>query len=172
MNRCLVDCSLGFPVVIVNAPIEKVFGEEVLLLERRLFRSLVVAALIMKVTPLEGRHVKFIRHWMELNASKFGEKYFVSHTAVAKWEEKEEKYAKMSPSTEILLRMDAFHKLISEASFIVESEQVSETWKKFEKFFPPKEKGIALYSRMRDYFKFPHFENEACEEETVEISFV
>ena len=98
----LIYEGLGFPIRLVNVPMRKAFGEWILDIN---FNQLQIVALLMlakKETPLSGRELRFIRHYLRMSTHVFGKLLGVTHVAVLKWENEERK---MATGTEIYIRL-------------------------------------------------------------------
>jgi DNA-binding transcriptional regulator YiaG len=94
--------DLGFPILLINVPMRKAFGEWLLDIN---FNQLEITALFMlvkKSSPLTGREIRFIRHYFNMSTHKFAEMLGVSHVAVLNWESETKK---MNSGTEIYLRL-------------------------------------------------------------------
>lgn len=111
IQKQLVYEGFGFPVVLLNVPMIKVFGQWTPKVDyNKLARSL-LKAIAMKETRLTGNEVRFARQFFELTLTKFGEQFDVSHPAVMKWEKSENEPTPMSWSTEKDLRLFILDKL-------------------------------------------------------------
>jgi DNA-binding transcriptional regulator YiaG len=93
--------ALGFPVLLINVPMKKVFGEWCLDINFAQLQRKALLLLAKQMDPLCGREIRFIRHYLNMSTHKFGEVLGVTHVAVLHWESDEKK---MNPSTEIFLR--------------------------------------------------------------------
>lgn len=80
------DHRFGFPVHLLNIPMKEVRGEAVPMLNGKVLRLAVLSALVVKPGPLYGSEVRFIRLWLGLTLSAFGQELGVTHAAVKKWE--------------------------------------------------------------------------------------
>lgn len=101
--------GLGFPVVLINAPWRKVFGEWALDINLKKLQHSVLQTLIHKRIPLTGAELRFIRKFFEMSTSEFGKLFFVTHAAVVKWENNQ---TQINPNTELCIRlyvMDHLH---------------------------------------------------------------
>ena len=58
--------------------------------------------LIHKPCPLTGKELRFMRKFLGMSTTEFGEKVGVSHAAVVKWEKEQ---AQMSPAQESYMRL-------------------------------------------------------------------
>jgi DNA-binding transcriptional regulator YiaG len=94
--------GLGFPVVLLNAPWRCVFGEWVLDVNFNELQKIVLLALIQKKRPLSGAELLFIRKYLEMTTTTFGNLLGVSHVAVVKWENNK---SQINPATELCIRL-------------------------------------------------------------------
>ncbi len=94
--------GLGFPIRLVNVPMRKVLGEWAIDINFNTLQITVLNLLARKPTPLTGNELQFIIDYLEMSRRDFAQLFGVTHAAVLKWEHEE---AKMSPSTEIYLRL-------------------------------------------------------------------
>lgn len=94
--------GLGFPIKLINAPMRKVYGEWVFDFSMGIFQKAVLNILARKPSPLTGKELRFIIDYFEMSYRDFAKIFGVSHVAVVKWEKKG---VRMSPSTEICLRL-------------------------------------------------------------------
>jgi DNA-binding transcriptional regulator YiaG len=94
--------GLGFPIKLINAPMRKVYGEWVFDFSMGIFQKAVLNMLTRKPSPLTGKELRFIIDYFEMSYRDFAKIFGVSHVAVVKWEKKN---VRMSPSTEIYLRL-------------------------------------------------------------------
>ncbi len=102
----LIDQSLGFPVLLKSVPMKNVRGEWLPDLPLNEFQRVVLWILAHKASPLTGKQVRFIRHWLEKTQKEFAAMHDVTHAAVSKWEAKKHDPTGMSKPTEILLRLN------------------------------------------------------------------
>jgi DNA-binding transcriptional regulator YiaG len=100
------DESLGFPVMLVGVPMKKIRDEWIPDIRLNEYQEVVLWVLVHKPSPLTGRQVRFIRHWMGKTQQEFAEQHDVTHAAVSKWESKGHELTGMSKPTEILLRLN------------------------------------------------------------------
>lgn len=100
--------DLGFPIILVDVPMKKVFGEWILDINLGKFIDEVLKMLIHKSTPIKGDELKFIRKYFEMTTTEFGKAFGVSHVAVLKWEANE---SQIPPTTEKCIRMFALEQL-------------------------------------------------------------
>jgi len=94
--------GLGFPIKLINAPMRKVYGEWVFDFSMGIFQKAVLNMLARKSSSLTGKELRFIIDYFEMSYRDFAKIFGVSHVAVVKWEKKG---TRMSPSTEICLRL-------------------------------------------------------------------
>lgn len=97
--------ELGLPILIKNAPIIEIEGHEVIDIDYTKISEVLFNALILKPTPLLGREVRFIRLFMGLTLEAFANKLQVTHPTVLAWERMEDREAKITSSTEAMLRI-------------------------------------------------------------------
>ena len=64
--------GLGFDVIIINAPLVKVFGEWVLDIDLNALQRTVLMDLTWKAEPLTGSEVAFIRKYLQKTTTEFG----------------------------------------------------------------------------------------------------
>jgi len=94
--------DLGFPIVLVNCPMKKVFGEWMLDINLADLQLNVLRALTRKTSPLNQDELRFIRKYFELTTTEFGKIFGVTHAAVLKWEGGQ---SHLNPTTEIVIRL-------------------------------------------------------------------
>lgn len=102
--------GLGFPVILINAPWKKVFGEWALDINFKNLQNVVLQDLIHKPVPLRGKELRFIRKFLEMTTANFGKLFGVTHVAVVKWENDQ---AKINPATELCIRLHVMDLLIT-----------------------------------------------------------
>lgn len=100
--------DLGFPILLINAPLKKVFGEWIIDLNFNKLRSDVLNSLIHKQSNLTGEELRFIRKYFEMTTNEFGKVCGVTHAAVLKWESGENR---ISPTTDVYVRLFVLRKL-------------------------------------------------------------
>lgn len=100
--------DLGFPILLVNAPMRKAFGEWIIDINFNKLRKDVLNYLIHKPTGLTGAELRFIRKHFEMTTTEFGKICGVTHVAVLKWESEENG---ISPTTDLYVRLFALQKL-------------------------------------------------------------
>ncbi len=111
-----IDYGLGFPVVILNAPMVKVRGQWALHINHNNYQEAVLKLLAFKSTRLTGSEVQFIRRHFEMTVRDFGKRFSIKHPAVIKWEKQQGKATRMSWSTEKDIRLFILDELDRKAS--------------------------------------------------------
>ena len=94
--------GLGFPILLVNAPMRKAYGEWIMDIDFDQLQKIAMLALAKKNTSLSGREIRSIRHYLNMSTHKFAEELGVSHVAILSWESEEKK---MNADTEIRMRL-------------------------------------------------------------------
>lgn len=97
--------ELGFPIILTNVPMIKVRNEFILDIDYNHLQNAVLMHLCYKKTPLTGNEVKFIRKFFSLTTTEFGYRFGYTHAAVIKWENQRNEIARITPTTEIYLRL-------------------------------------------------------------------
>ncbi len=105
IQKKYMDHSLGFPVVLKNAPLIRVRGEWALHVNYNEYQKLILNLLAHKPTRLTGDEVKFARKFFEMTVRAFAERFSVKHPAVLKWEKKGATFTQMAWSTEKDIRL-------------------------------------------------------------------
>lgn len=98
----IVYKDLGFPVTLINAPMEKIYGEWVLDIDLDKLQHTVLHALLYKPALWTGKELHFVRTYLEMTTTQFGKIFGVTHGAVVKWEKEERQ---ITPITEIYIRL-------------------------------------------------------------------
>lgn len=96
--------GLGFPIQLINVPMIEIRGEFILDIDFNKLQKAVLLHLIHKKTPLTGNEVQFVRKYFSLNVTAFGCLFGYSHSAILKWENQGDAFAKIAPTTEMYLR--------------------------------------------------------------------
>lgn len=78
--------DLGFPIQLIDAPMRKILGEWVLDIDLNQLQEAVLKLLIQQPTPLGSGELRFIRKFLEMTTTGFGEIFGVTHAAIIKWE--------------------------------------------------------------------------------------
>ena len=97
--------GMGFPVHLTNVPMVEVRGEFILDIDYNKLQKTVLLHLCYKKTPLTGNEVKFIRKYFSLTTTAFGHLFGYTHSAILKWENQADGIARITPTTEIYLRL-------------------------------------------------------------------
>lgn len=115
--------GLGVPILILNAPFKRIFGEWVLDIDLNKLQKELIKELIHKPTPLAGNELRFIRKYFEMTTTEFGTCLGVTHPAVLKWEkgtskipEATEKYVRLYAYNRLKVKGDEFQRFFSEIS--------------------------------------------------------
>ena len=111
-----IDESLGFHVVLLNAPMLKVRGQWALNVNYNDYQKAVLKILAHKPSRLIGSEIRFIRKYFEMTARSFAQRFSVKHTAVLKWEKQEENGTNMTWSTEKDIRLFVLDELERKSS--------------------------------------------------------
>jgi DNA-binding transcriptional regulator YiaG len=94
--------GLGFPILLINVPMRKAFGEWVIDINFNQLQKTALFILAKKNAPLSGKEIRFIRHYLNMSTHKFAAELGVTHVAVLNWENQDRK---MNLGTEINLRL-------------------------------------------------------------------
>lgn len=100
--------GLGFPILLVKAPLRKAFGEWVIDIDFNKLREKALHYLVHKPTALTADEMRFIRTHLEMTTTNFGKVLGVSHVAVLKWESGENR---ILPTTDLCVRMYILRRL-------------------------------------------------------------
>lgn len=100
--------GLGFPILLVDAPLRKTLGEWVIDIDFNKLRNKALNFLIHKSSALTGEEMRFIRKHLELTTTEFGNTLGVTHVAVLKWESGENR---ILPTTDLCVRMYVLRRL-------------------------------------------------------------
>jgi hypothetical protein len=123
-----VDESLGFPVVLLNAPMIKVRGEWALHVNYNEYQKVVLKILAHKSSRLTGNEVSFIRKYFKMTARSFAERFSVKHTAVLKWEKQYDKVTNTTWSTEKDIRLFILDELENKAASLKVTRSLTRPW--------------------------------------------
>ena len=107
-NKSFIYNDLGFPIKLINVPTKIVFGETVLDINLGKFQRNVLHALAYKSQPLTALEIRFIRKYLELTTTAFGQAFGVTHAAVLKWESGQ---GHIPPTTELCVRLFVLDRL-------------------------------------------------------------
>jgi DNA-binding transcriptional regulator YiaG len=94
--------GLGFPVELIDCPMKKIHDEWVLDINMAALQRFVFQGLIHKPYPLTGKEIRFMRKFLGLSTTEFGDKLGVSHATVVKWENEQ---SKIAPAQESYIRL-------------------------------------------------------------------
>ncbi|HEV8051141.1 MAG TPA: hypothetical protein VGP47_01505 [Parachlamydiaceae bacterium] len=99
--------DLGFPIQLIDVPMLKILGEWVLDINLNKLQIQVLKLLIQQPTPLQAKELRFIRKYLEMTTTAFGEFFGVTHAAVLKWERGQ----LPSPPMDMCIRMYVMERL-------------------------------------------------------------
>ncbi len=85
-TKTLIYKGLGFPIKLIDVPMKKMFGDWVMDIDMTELQIVVLKVLVYKPIALTKEELKFIRHFLELTTTEFGEIFGVTHSAVVQWE--------------------------------------------------------------------------------------
>jgi DNA-binding transcriptional regulator YiaG len=127
-----IDYSLGFPVVLLNAPMIKVRNQWALKINYNDYQEIVLNLLAYKPAKLTGNEVQFVRKHFQMTMRAFAQRFSIKHSAVIKWEKKQDKATKMAWTTEKDLRLFILDELSKRATelyklYTILKEEVQET---------------------------------------------
>ncbi len=94
--------GLGFPIKLINVPMKKIAGEWCIDVNMNKLMIVALEALIHKPIPLTGDELSFIRSYLQMTTTEFGKAFGVSHVAVLKWENCENR---ISPALDFCIRL-------------------------------------------------------------------
>lgn len=103
--------GLGFPVALMDMILIKKRGIWTPALDYNKFQKATLLALSHKPYALTGNEVHFVRAYFEMTLENFAKQFGVSHPAVLNWEKKQNKSAKINPTTELCIRLMILEKL-------------------------------------------------------------
>lgn len=110
--KTFVYKGLGFPITLVNTPMQKIFGEWVIDIDMTQLQLVVLRALAFKSGRLTKDELQFIRKFLALTTAKFGHIFGVTHAAVIQWENGKRQ---LTPSTEFCIRLHVLSHLRAKA---------------------------------------------------------
>ena len=126
IQKRFIDRSLGFPVILFNAPMISVRGQWALDVNLNYYQEAVLERLARKPARLTGSEVRFIRTHFEMTVRRFAERLSIKHPAVIKWERKQDKATRMIWSTEKDIRLFILNELKRRATEFHELYQTLE----------------------------------------------
>lgn len=97
--------GLGFPVMLMNFPLIEVRGIQVPDIDYNILQRNVLLALCQKSFPFTGNEVRFIRQYLQMTYVEFANRFGVTHASVIHWEKSKNSYAKITPTTELCIRL-------------------------------------------------------------------
>lgn len=97
--------GFGFPVILLNVPLKKIRGIEVPDINYNALQLILLDLLSHKPFPLTGNEIRFIRQSLKMTLAEFAKHFSVTHAAVIKWEKSKDQFAKITPSTELYIRL-------------------------------------------------------------------
>ncbi len=116
IQKKYIDHSMGFPVVILNAPLVKVRGIWSLNINYNKYQLAVLILLANKPSKLTGDEQKFIRKYFQMTLQTFAQRFSVKHSAVLKWEKKANKITAMSWNTEKDIRLFIIDQILKKST--------------------------------------------------------
>jgi len=100
--KTFVYKGLGVPVKLVNVPMKKIAGEWCIDINMNRLMFVVLQEIIHKPTALTADELRYIRSYLEMTKAEFGALFGVSHVAVLKWENAQNR---VSPALELYIRL-------------------------------------------------------------------
>jgi DNA-binding XRE family transcriptional regulator len=97
--------GLGFPIMLLNVPLINIRGVEVPDINYNILQKNVLFILCQKSFPLTGNEVRFIRQFFKMNFTQFANTFGVTYASVIHWENSKNNLAKITPSTELCIRL-------------------------------------------------------------------
>ena len=97
--------GLGFPIMLLNFPLINVRGVQVPDIDYNQLQRNVLLALCRKSLPLTGNEVRFIRQYLQMTYIQFANRFGVTHPSVIHWEKSKNSFAKITPTTELCIRL-------------------------------------------------------------------
>ncbi|MCE5316737.1 MAG: hypothetical protein LLG04_05160 [Parachlamydia sp.] len=97
--------ALGFPIQLSNVPMVELRGDFVPDIDYNKLQKAVLLHLSHKKMPLTGNEIQFIRKYFSMTAKAFGHLFGYTHSAVLKWENRGDHFARIAPTTEVYLRL-------------------------------------------------------------------
>ncbi|MBU6382776.1 MAG: hypothetical protein KGR16_00455 [Verrucomicrobia bacterium] len=103
--------GFGFPVILLHVPMKKIRGVEVPDINYNTLQMTLLDMLSHKPFPLTGNEIRFIRQSLKMTLVDFAKHFGVTHAAVIKWEKSKNQAAKITPSTELHIRLFTLERL-------------------------------------------------------------
>jgi DNA-binding transcriptional regulator YiaG len=113
--------GLGFPIMLLNAPLVEVRGIQVPDIDYNQLQQKVLLDLSRKPLPLTGNEVRFIRQYMQMTYAEFANRFGVTHASVIHWEKSKNQFAKIVPTTELCIRLSILDVLHAKDKFFRET---------------------------------------------------
>lgn len=101
-KRTIIYKGLGFPITLIDVPVRKIAGEEILDIDMNRLQIAVLKLLIFKTTPLKGEQLRFIRKYLGMSTTEFAKKFGVTHPTILKWEKNQNA---INPATDFYIRL-------------------------------------------------------------------
>lgn len=142
--------GLGFPIVLLNVSMRTIRGEEVPDIDYNVLQRVVMENLSHKPVPLSGNEIRFIRQYLRMTLVEFAKHFGVTHAAVIKWEKTGNNLAKITPSTELYIRLYILeHMKVNNKMFrnTFTAFDQNEKLKGFDKSPPKRTKPLTIESR-------------------------
>lgn len=105
-KKTFIYKGFGFPIKLINVPMIKVLGEWAMDVNFNKLQIAVLQHLIRKPMLLNGDEIKFVRKFLNMTTTEFGEIFNVSHVTVMNWEKG---INKIAPTADIYLRLYLLH---------------------------------------------------------------
>lgn len=107
-RKTFIYRGLGIPVKLVNAPMKKAAGEWCIDINMNRLMRIVLEAIIHKSSSLTGDELRYIRKHLQMSMAEFGKIFGVTHVAVLKWEDEQNR---ISPALELCVRLYVLNRL-------------------------------------------------------------
>lgn len=111
IKKTIIYNDFGFPITLVDVPIEMVMGEEILDIDMYKLQVSVLRYLIFKPTPLTGPQIHFIRKFLKLSSKDFAKKLGLTHPTILSWEKEQ---ATIPTTADMCMRIEALRALQGE----------------------------------------------------------
>jgi len=102
ITKTFVYKGFGFPITLINVPMRRVFGKWAMDINFNKLQLAVLYQLLHKPTLLNGDEIRFIRKFLSMTTTEFGNIFGVSHASVINWEKGT---SHMPPASDIYLRL-------------------------------------------------------------------
>ena len=104
--------GLGFSIVLRNIPMIELRGVWALDINLNILQKVVLLELAQHPSDLTGNQIRFIRTWLDLTQTEFGNLLGVTHPAVVKWEKSGDKPSRMNLTIQRDMRLLLLDKLL------------------------------------------------------------